>query len=168
MAVSREHHITVVNGYRNWRQCGMAEPRMLDALKDGAIVFLQGVNIVFKLNGKPSGICYEDQTLPNGTQLQRAHWYAPTGTSESIFTEALKRGETTFSLTDKTDSLELADMREVEVKFQHQSYTAEEVLEKTRRYALERPQQIPETFGERRITREEYLVENGQSNWDQG
>lgn len=75
----------------------MAEPRMMDALNDGAIIFIPGIPIAFKLNGKPSGICYEDSELPDGTKLHKGNWYVPTGLSESILTQAFESGQDVFS-----------------------------------------------------------------------
>ena len=156
--------ISVVNGYRNWRQCGMAEPWMHEALEDGAVIVAEGLPLVFKLKGKPSALCYEDHQLPDGTRLRRGAWYAPTGYSESIVIEAFKRGEGELLLL----GIELAYMRDMEKAFSSKDFTLVSLLERTADYARNHPSRLNERFGRRGLSREEYLTAHGQTNWYQG
>lgn len=60
-----------------WWLCGMAEPRLKDAVKDGALMLVND-RLLLKFNGKLSALCLESFTTSGGTVFLEGNWYSPT------------------------------------------------------------------------------------------
>lgn len=126
--------LKVLPTYAAWGLCPDAEPRMMRAIQDQAVLLVNGV-ILVKFWGRLSGLAISNARLADGAQLAEGCWYAPIDQREEI-QAAFDRGERHF---DCVEGALWAFIREVDER--HSDGAS--VLRQAKTWATNLPAQLP-------------------------
>jgi len=120
-----------------WWLCGMAEPRLKDAVKDGALMLVND-RLLLKFNGKLSALCLQSFTASGGTVFLEGNWYSPTDNTTRIqLRSQFDQGHSRVRLTTG----EWTIMRPLD---KDGNRTPEQILEDARQTAQQLPDRLPD------------------------
>lgn len=133
--------LTVLPTYSGWYLCPMAEERLAQAMRDQAVLLVNGA-ILLKFKGKLSGVALQTTLLADGTQLFEGCWYAPIDRRDAIC-DAFDRGESRFCVDGEWAFIRAIDEDDDET-----------LLQKTQACAAVLPERLPQEIAGR--TRQTY------------
>ncbi len=137
--------LTVQPSFASWYLCSDAEPRLLQAIHDQAVLLVNGT-LLLKFDGKFSAVALATTPLVDGTHLVAGCWYAPVDHREEL-RSAFDRGESRCCVAGQWTLLR--ELRECDQQAEVCS-----LFQQAQRCAATLPAQLPPQIGRR--TRESY------------
>ena len=120
-----------------WWLCGMAEPRLKNAIRDGALMLVNG-RLLLKFNGKLSALCLESFATSDGVVFLEGNWYSPTDNTTRVqLRSQFDQGHTRVRLTTG----EWTIMRPLD---KDGNRTPEQILEDARQTTQQLPDRLPD------------------------
>lgn len=126
-------------GQGNWWLCGRAEPRLINCLRNGAAVLVNGFLLV-KFEGKFSALCIRTTSIPNGQTFVEGNWYSPV--SQDL-KESVRRGFDDGRSSLAIPSGEWAMIRPLSRDLSS-GLSPSEILEQAQRHASSMPDRLPD------------------------